>query len=92
MPKFIKTIKIITTWVDVCLKETKKEEELEVWRLPNGGLVGLDSSYLDQVSDRIICPYTNLDGMILIDEIRLPREEIDRVKLVDCEERDILGF
>lgn len=33
------------------------EEELEVWRTPEGNLVGIDAIFLDQVSDEVCDPY-----------------------------------
>ncbi len=82
MPKFIKTIKIVSNDED----GRSMEEELEIWRLsPNGILVGIDSSYLENVNDWTICPYTGKP-------VHFPQEEIDKVRFANCDERDILGF
>ena len=32
-------------------------ETLEIWRLPHGGIVGIDSTFLEQVEDTISDPY-----------------------------------
>jgi len=58
--------------------EKGEEEELEVWRLPDGGLIGVDLTHLDQTSDVITSPYSK-------EVVSLPEEEKNEEKSKDDE-------
>ena len=54
----IRTMKYLKT-----IKDEDDNIELEVYELPQGGLVGIDSNYLDQVEvSKINNPYMPLDS------------------------------
>jgi hypothetical protein len=70
----------ISTWV--CCVELTTGEALEVRRLPGGVIVGLDSSYLDQVFDEDAPPYSPYDAPgtpILFPLARNGEEDDDKV-------------
>lgn len=64
-PKYIKSISVTDP-------DTRAEVEVEIWKLPNGGIVGIDASFLDKVDDTICDPFN--EG----EKITLPQEEVDR--------------
>jgi hypothetical protein len=42
---------------EVVIELPTGEEALEIHRLPNGGIIGIDASFLDQVAEEICDPY-----------------------------------
>ncbi len=53
------------TEVSVVDPDSKGEVHLEIWKDPeSGGIFAIDSSYLDQVTDRVLSPFNK--GVTLI--------------------------
>jgi hypothetical protein len=60
--KYVKTVTVIDP-------DTKGEVEIEIRKLANGGMVGLDASFLSQTDDEIYSPYDRDTVMNLPDHV-----------------------
>ena len=50
---------------EVVIELPTGQESLEIHRLPNGGIIGIDASFLDQVTEEICDPYGDGNKVVI---------------------------